>query len=168
MRCSNVNCKRCIMAAVIAAGLLAPSLSVADNDVWKTAASGTWGAGGSWVDGSPPSSIFDEARFTLGGAYTVSFNADPDPIGALTLISGSNVTFASSSRPGNPIPPRSLSLIQTGAQSGNLVVAGFSKLTLGAVTGGFPSSSHPFHLTADEIQLTDGGGSRPAVRQHHR
>ncbi|MBA3481765.1 MAG: hypothetical protein H0T51_08115, partial [Pirellulales bacterium] len=138
------------VAAAVVWGLMAASPLRAANDVWKTAASGTWGAGGSWVDGSPPSSIFDQATFDKAGAYTVSFNADPDPIGALTLTSATNVTFASSSRPGNPILPRSLRLIEaSGVSTGDLRISGGATLTLGAVTGGFPSTSHPFHLTAD-------------------
>ncbi|MBA3482512.1 MAG: hypothetical protein H0T51_11915 [Pirellulales bacterium] len=147
MRSLSVNSWLYALAA--AAGWLAPSLSMAANDVWKTAVNGTWSAGLNWVDGSTPSSIFDQATFNLPGAYTVSFTGDPDPIGALTLTSAANVTFASSSRPGNPIVPRSLSLVETsGANNGNLVVSGGATLTLGATTAGFPSSSHPFHLTA--------------------
>jgi hypothetical protein len=52
-----------------AAGLLASPAALADSDVWKTAANGAWGAGGSWVDGSTPSSIFDTATINLGGTY---------------------------------------------------------------------------------------------------
>ncbi|MBA3480592.1 MAG: hypothetical protein H0T51_02150, partial [Pirellulales bacterium] len=137
---------RSVVAAAAAWGLVSGSPSSADIDVWKTAASGVWGTGGSWVDGTTPSSIFDQANINLAGTYTVSFSADPDPIGALTVNSAANVTFASNSRPPSPIVPRTLRLVDTSG-GGDLSVRGRATLTLGHMTGGFPSS-HPFHLTA--------------------
>jgi T5SS/PEP-CTERM-associated repeat protein len=139
------------LVIVAAAGWLAPS-ATADDDVWKTAVSGTWSAGANWVDGSPPN-IFDEVAFNLPGAYTVSFSADPDPIHRLTLSGGANVTFASSSRPPSPIVPRTLHLV--GTSDGDLSV-GNGTLTLGTTTGGFPSTSHPFHLNADHTVGVSG------------
>jgi hypothetical protein len=144
MKCFHLICQRFSMAA-FAAGLLITSLADADNDVWKTAANGTWSAGGSWVDGSPPDSIFDSATFDKSGAYTVSFSADPDVIGKLVLTNAANVTFASSTRPGNPIVPRTLRF--TFADE-SLLLANGTSLTLGATSGGFPATSTPFHITA--------------------
>src|SRR5688572_11499540 len=99
----NLNFKHCV-AALAAWGLFAASPSRAANDVWKTAANGVWSVDGNWVDGTSPG-VGDEATFNLPGTYTVSFNAAPDPIQALAITNGGNVTFASSSRPPNPIQP---------------------------------------------------------------
>jgi T5SS/PEP-CTERM-associated repeat protein len=159
MKCFNLIGRQYLLVAMAVTGLLASARLQAANDVWKTAVSGTWSAGLNWVDGSSPSSIFDSATFNLPGAYTVSYSADPDPIGALTLASGANVTFASAvGRDGITVVSRSLRLVDTGAHPGKLAVAGGSTLTLGRVTGGFPSTSQPFHLTVDKtISLSDGG-----------
>lgn len=115
------------------------------------------------MDGSSPDSISDTARIDLPGAYTVSFSGDPDPIGALTLANAANVTFASSSRTGNPIVPRTLQLVNTGGGAGSLTMTGSASLALGATSGGIPSTSNPFHLTADG-DLTVGFGSTLNVR----
>ncbi|MBA4107914.1 MAG: hypothetical protein C0485_19450 [Pirellula sp.] len=91
----------------------------------------------------------------------VSFSAEPDPINALTLASGANVTFASSARPDNPIVPRTLQVAVNANTGGSVAVGSGASLTLGTASGGFPSS-HPFHLTADALNL--GTGSTLNVR----
>jgi T5SS/PEP-CTERM-associated repeat protein len=125
------------------------SPSVADEDFWKTAASGTWGAGGSWVDGTTPG-VSDSATFNLPGTYTVSFNATPDPIRGLSITNGGNLTFASSSRPPNPIVPRTLPVTSVPGL-GNVFVTSGATLTLGALGG--IQGSQPLHLTSRQLDV---------------
>jgi T5SS/PEP-CTERM-associated repeat protein len=146
MKCFDFNFKSCAVVAAAAWGLFAASPLRADQDVWKAAASGSWHVGSRWEDGSTPSSIFDSATFNKAGAHTVLFDPAPAPIGRLTLTSGADVTFASSS----PLAPRSLSLFEATAGSGRLLVDNGAALTLGV-------TNSPLHLTAQDDLLLQNG-----------
>jgi hypothetical protein len=65
--------------------LAAASPALANEDHWKIAASGVWSVGSNWADGSVPGNG-DEATFNVGGAYRVTFNADPLAVQKLTLL----------------------------------------------------------------------------------
>ena len=90
------------------------------------------------MDGTTPGNN-DSAKFNLPGTYTVSFNADPDTIFALSVENAANVTFASSTRPQNPFQARTL-------QVRNAHVGGNATLTLGTFSAGSIPSIRPFHL----------------------
>lgn len=142
---------------VVVAGLVVASTSLAADDSWKTAANGVWGAGSSWTDGTTPGAS-DSATFNLPGTYTVTFNADPPPIQALTLTSAANVTFASGSRPPNPIEVRTLP-VTSAPGSEDVILSDGATLTLGEASGGLPLVSHPFHLTAGRGLAVQNGAT---------
>jgi hypothetical protein len=88
--------QHCALAAF--AAFFAASPALAAQDSWKTPASGVWGAGLSWADGTTPGAS-DSETFNLHGTYTATFNADPSPIQALTLTNAADAALVSGSRP---------------------------------------------------------------------
>lgn len=154
------NCCAVVLSAFIAVAWMAPP-SQATTDVWKAAVSEVWGVGTNWADGTTPI-LSDTANFNLPGVYTVSFNATPQAISALTLTNSANVTFASASRPPNPIATRTLPVNFPGSPQ-DIQISNNAALTLGTASGGFPSSSQPFNLTAGD-DLFVGSGSALNVR----
>src|SRR3954470_9341148 len=79
-------------------GCLLPLLVQAASDVWDgngaVPPNGIWGTGTNWGDNTTPGNS-DTATFNLANTYTVTFNANPLAIQALTVSAG-DVTFTSS------------------------------------------------------------------------
>jgi T5SS/PEP-CTERM-associated repeat protein len=67
--------------------------ALANNDTWKSAASGVWEVGSNWLDNSTPNNG-DQASFNQPGTYGVTFGSAPAAIQDLFVIAG-DVTFAS-------------------------------------------------------------------------
>src|SRR5262245_10173024 len=79
-------------------GCLLPLLAHAAADVWDgngiNPPNGIWGTGANWGDNTT-SGNSDTATFNLANTYTVTFNANPLAIQALTVSAG-DVRFTSS------------------------------------------------------------------------
>ena len=118
------------------------SVSFANNDTWKTAASGSWETNANWLDNSTPGNN-DQASFDKAGTCIVSFNSSPPVIQDLFAIAG-NVTFASVSS------TRTLSVTSVSGGRDALVSDG-SMLTLGLI-------GQPLNLTVgDGLRVQIGG-----------
>src|SRR5262249_31394568 len=88
MRISPRRSRAALLAAV---SILGPaSIAFGNADSWKTASSGTWGVGSNWVDGTTPGNG-DTATFNVFGSYTVTFNAAPADIQAMSVQQGTAI-----------------------------------------------------------------------------
>jgi hypothetical protein len=108
------------------------STAYGNADSWKTAANGFWAVGTNWVDGSTPVTS-DTANFNVFGSYTVTFNATPSDIQALSVLQGTAILNSSG-----------------GAKTLNVTAATGQKdlVAAGANTGLFiGSSGNPMNLT---------------------
>jgi T5SS/PEP-CTERM-associated repeat protein len=144
---------RSVLAITATCSLVCHSPSLANNDIWSTAADGVWTVGSNWLDGSVPGNG-DMATFNAAGTYTVTFNnqnPNPPAIQALLLENNADVTFA-----GNTfLSQRTLSVNSGGDR--DVVITENASLTLGTFGGGLVGDK-PVHLTVgDQLRLIHGG-----------
>lgn len=142
-----------LLAAV--SWLISGSPSLANNDTWDTAVSGTWQTGSNWLDNSAPGNA-DEATFNLAGTYTVTFNGTPFAIRALTLTGAANVTFTSI----GPFAGEVGTLRVNSGGTQDVLITNGTNLTLGT---GSLINLKPLHLTVGDV-LTVNTGSTLTVR----
>ncbi len=127
--------------------------AAADN--WKNPASGNWGLGSNWVDGTAPAAN-DSAVFAVPGAYTVAFVGDSAPIQSLSLSNSTSPIFVSDS----PFTPSTLFV--TSASGSRDVDVYSATLTLGSA-GILGSIGKPLHMTVGQ-QITVGADGTLNVR----
>jgi T5SS/PEP-CTERM-associated repeat protein/autotransporter-associated beta strand protein len=139
------------VALAAAIGLLVVNSQVtASNDFWKSGVNGVWTDGAKWLDNTAPGNS-DQATFTAGGTYTVTFDSEPPAIQALTLTNAPNVTFTSSSF----IQPRTIR-VTSASGSKDLLLTDVSTLSLGT-SGVIFNPDKPLHLTVgDNLAVQNG------------
>ena len=143
------------LALGIMVALAAASATRATTKTWTTGSSGNFAQPGQWNPFGVPGAA-DQAFFSAGGAYTVTFNNSPFPLPNPVLnqdlfVTGGNVTFTSGS--GGPYTYR---LTGSGGDDVNI---NSGTLTLGAM-------GNPLHMTIDDdLVVRSGTNAQRQIRE---